>query len=178
VAQTFPMDLQDRIIKHLNLKELPDEGGLFVQSYCSQEQVAGEALPARFCNAHPLGTAIYYLLTNRPKRFSAMHRLIGDEIYHFYLGDPVEMLLLYPDGSARTIILGPDLLNGQQVQFVVPAGIWQGSQLLPGGDFALLGTTMAPGYLPADVIFGNRDELIKKYPAQKERITILTQQNQ
>jgi predicted cupin superfamily sugar epimerase len=171
------MDLQDRIIKHLNLKELPDEGGLFTQSYCSQEQVAGEALPARFCNAHPLGTAIYYLLTSRPNRFSAMHRLIGDEIYHFYLGDPVEMLLLYPDGSARSAILGADLLNGQHVQFVVPAGVWQGSHLLPGGDFALLGTTMAPGYLPADFILGNREELIDKYPAQKEQIEILTPKN-
>src|SRR5581483_11176343 len=93
-------------------------------------------------------TAIYYLLT--PDTVSAMHRLATDEIFHFYLGDPVEMLQLRPDGSHRVAILGPDLDAGQRPQIVVPRGVWQGARLVPGGRFALLGTTVAPGFDYAD----------------------------
>jgi predicted cupin superfamily sugar epimerase len=65
--------------------------------------------------------------------FSAIHRLPLDETYHFYMGDPVEMLLLYPDGHSERVILGHDVLNGQKVQFTVPRGVWQSSHLLLGG---------------------------------------------
>ena len=69
----------------------------------------------------PLGTAIYYLL--EPETFSEMHCLDSDEKFHFYLGDPVEMLQLYSDGSSAVLTQGPDLRNGQHVQVVVPAGV-------------------------------------------------------
>ena len=75
-----------------------------------------------------------------------MHQLKSDEIYHFYLGDPVEMLLLYPDGNCEKIILGQNILEDNHVQFVVPKGVWQGSRLLPGGNYALLGTTVSPRF--------------------------------
>jgi predicted cupin superfamily sugar epimerase len=75
-----------------------------------------------------------------------MHKLKSDEVYHFYLGDPVEMLLLRPDGSHAIIQLGQDLAQGQHVQTVVPRGWWQGSRLLPDSQFALLGCTVAPGF--------------------------------
>ena len=38
-----------------------------------------------------------------------MHVLDSDEIFHFYLGDPVEMLQLHPDGAPPFFTLGPDL---------------------------------------------------------------------
>ncbi|HEY7676597.1 MAG TPA: cupin domain-containing protein, partial [Candidatus Methylomirabilis sp.] len=132
----------------LGLRPHPAEGGFFVETYRAGEGVPAEALPARYGGARAFSTAIYYLLT--PDTFSAMHRLASDEVFHFYLGDPVEMLHLFPDGSGRAVTLGPDLLAGMRPQVVVPRGVWQGSRLAPGGRLALLGTTVAPGFDLAD----------------------------
>jgi len=103
-----------------------------------------------------------------------MHRLQSDEIFHFYIRDPVEMLQLFPDGSGKLFILGSDILNGMLPQVVVPQGIWQGTRLLRGGKFALLGTTVSPGFELADYEFGRRDELVKSYPKFRELIIALT----
>jgi uncharacterized protein len=106
--------------------------------------------------------------------FSAFHRLPTDEVYHFYLGDPLEMTLLFPDGSSQQVILGQDLLGGQRIQFAVPRSVWQGSRLLPGGRFALVGTTMAPGFTNPDYEHGDRTILLAQYPDQREHILALT----
>ena len=84
------------------------------------------------------------------------------------------MVQLLPDGTGQTIVLGPDVLGGQQVQVVVPRGVWQGSMLEAGGDFALLGCTVAPGFEYADYESGRRDELMRQYPAFAELIKRLT----
>ena len=159
-----------QIIDHLGLEPLHEEGGLFIQSYCSPETISREHLPERYQGDKPFGTAIYYLLTAETNSFSALHKLPTDEMYHFYLGDPVELLQLHPDGTSRRVILGQDLLAGQQVQHLVPHGVWQGSHLIPGGNFALLGTTMTPGYTPEDYVAGVAGELIAQYPDQAELI--------
>jgi hypothetical protein len=109
-----------------------------------------------------------------PGTFSAIHRLESDEIYHFYLGDPVEMLHLFPDGSSAVLTLGPDLQADQQVQLVVPAGVWQGARLVGGGKVALLGCTVTPGFDYADYQSGSYDELAAKWPAETGRIKALT----
>jgi predicted cupin superfamily sugar epimerase len=83
------------------------------------------------------------------------------------------MLMLYPPGSdpaGRVIALGPDILAGQGPQVVVPAGVWQGSVLRPGGRYALLGTTMAPGFDFADYQAGDRARLTASYPTFAEWI--------
>jgi predicted cupin superfamily sugar epimerase len=79
-----------------------------------------------------------------------MHRLRSDEVFHFYLGDEVEMLQLWPDGTGRRVGLGSDLAAGMLPQTVVPQGVWQGSRLVRGGRFALLGCTVSPGFDYAD----------------------------
>ena len=164
----------DRIIKLLDLRPLPREGGHFRQSYRAAESISSDALPVRYQRDKQLCTAIYYLLTSDPDSFSALHRLPTDEIYHFYLGDPVEMLLLYPDGISEQVILGQDLLASQQIQFVVPRDVWQGSRLVAGGLFALLGATMAPGYDEQDYVAGEPTELIRRYPDQAQLIRSLS----
>jgi uncharacterized protein len=111
--------------------------------------------------------AIYFMLT--PESFSALHRLPGTEIFHFYLGDPVVMLQLLPDGSSQTITLGPDLAGGQRPQVVVRGGVWQGSRLA-SGKWALMGTTMSPGFDYADFELGNREQLMAQYPGAAELI--------
>ena len=165
-----------QIIEQLGLEPLPVEGGLFFQTYCSPETISHRHLPERYQENKPFGTAIYYFLTAEADSFSALHKLPTDEMYHFYLGDPVELLQLHPDGTSKRIILGQDILSGQKVQHLVPRGAWQGSHLIPGGKFALLGTTMAPGYTPEDYVGGDPDELITQYPEQVDLIKQLTRQ--
>ena len=166
------MPTADRIRTLLNLKRHPEEGGYFIETYRSSETIPEKALPSRYKGLRALGTAIYYLLT--PETFSAMHRLQSDEIFHFYLGDPVEMLQLWPDGSGRVVIMGSDILNGMQPQVVVPRGVWQGARLLSGGRFALLGATVSPGFEFTDYESGRREELIESYPQFRDLIANLT----
>jgi len=161
----------EQILKALKMEPHPVEGGYFAETYRSAGVVPRDALRG-YPAARSLSTAIYYMLT--PGTISAMHRVRGDEMFHFYLGDPVEMLELRPDGSGDTIVLGQDILNGMRVQHVVRGGVWQGSRLCEGGRFALLGTTMAPGFEYEDYQTGLRDELIAKFPAFADLIRART----
>ncbi|MFC1799564.1 cupin domain-containing protein [Candidatus Eisenbacteria bacterium] len=165
------MDVSE-IKKKLGLKPLMDEGGYFSETYRSGLRIPGGTPAGSAAGGRSLATAIYYLLT--PETFSALHRLASDEIYHFYLGDPVEMLLLDPDGSSDTVVIGSNMLQDMRLQTVVPAGVWQGSRLMPGGEFALMGTTMAPGFDPADFELGGREELVGRYPEARDLIIGLT----
>lgn len=159
----------EEIKRRLKLEPLPGEGGFFAETYRARESIPAGLLGP---GARSLATAIYYLVT--PESFSALHRLRSDEIFHFYLGDPVEMLQLLPDGSGRTVLLGGDLGAGCHPQVVVPCGVWQGTRLVSGGAFALLGTTVSPGFDPADYETGARDALLAAYPAFRESIVALT----
>jgi len=156
----------------LKLRPLPIEGGLFAESYRSPLPLSADALPPAYSGERSAATAIYYMLT--PDTFSAMHRLKGDEIFHFYLGDPVEMLLLKPDLTAEAVLLGQNLAAGMRLQHVVPAGTWQGARLAPGGKYALMGTTMAPGFDPRDYEPGKRAELVAQYPKYAPLVNFLT----
>lgn len=156
----------DEIKSLLHLQPHPNEGGFFAETYRSVATLTLREGPRH------LATAIFYLLT--PESFSEMHCLSGDEIFHFYLGGPVEMLQLYPDGLSEIVILGQEIDRGQKLQHVVPGGVWQGSRLCSGGRFALLGTTMSPGFAYEDYVAGKADELIRKCPQRAEMIRALT----
>jgi uncharacterized protein len=156
----------DQIKTLLNLQPHPIEGGFYRRTYTS----AGTVDLARGSRA--VGTAIYYLL--EPGTFSEMHVLDSDEIFHFYLGDPVEMLQLHKDGGSALFTLGSDLEAGQHVQLVVPAGVWQGTRLVGGGKVALLGCTVTPGFDFADYCSGSYNELAEKWPEEAKRIKALT----
>lgn len=156
----------DEIKTLLKLEPHPIEGGSYRRTYTS----AGSVNLSHGTRA--MGTAIYYLL--EPGTFSEMHVLDSDEMFHFYLGDPVEMLQLWPDGTSAVLTLGPDLQAGQQVQMVVPAGVWQGTRLIGDGRVALLGCTVTPGFDFADYRGGSIASLVEKWPSQTERIKALT----
>ncbi len=159
------------IIRALNLAPMPEEGGYFRETYRADEATDAHALAARYGRAKAHATAIYYLLT--PDAFSAMHRLPSDEVWHFYAGDPIEMLQLSPEGGGRLIAIG-DFAEGFEPQIVVPRGVWQGSRLIAGGRWALIGATVAPAFDFADYEGGKRDELARAYPDFAEIIRALT----
>jgi predicted cupin superfamily sugar epimerase len=162
----------DEIIKFLNLKPLAIEGGYFKETYRSGRQLQNQSELDNKLMQKSLCSAIFFLLTQ--DTFSCLHKLPYDEIYHFYLGDPVNLLLLFPDGTSDIKILGHDILKGQQVKQVVPGGTWQGSRLCAHGRFALMGTTMAPAFDYSDYVAGERDALIKTYPQKEQWIKKLT----
>ncbi|MGC5034593.1 cupin domain-containing protein [Streptomyces sp. DT190] len=148
----------DDLIAHYGLEPIPREGGLFRQTW------AGPGRP----DGRPEGTAIVALLT--ADDFSALHRLPTDEIWHFYRGDPLELLLLAPDGDTRTVVLGPEVLDGQHVQFTVPAGTWMGGRVRPGGAWTLFGCTMAPGFTFEGYEHGDAAELAARHPEVADAI--------
>ena len=155
----------------LGLEPLEPEGGCFAETYRSRELLP-PGTPTWLVAPRPLATAIYYLL--EPETISALHRLRADEVFHFYLGDPVEMLQLDPDGDGRVLRLGTGLAAGERPQAVVPAGTWQGARLVAGGRWALLGTTVAPGFEPGDFELGRREDLVARWPRHRALVEALT----
>lgn len=153
----------DQLIAHYGLEPIPREGGFFRRTWAGDVREDGR----------PEGSAIVALLTAEADGYSALHRLPSDEIWHFYLGDPVELLLLAADGSVGTVVLGHDVLAGQQVQFTVDGGTWMGGAVVEGGAWALLGCTMAPGFSYETYEHGDADHLAARYPQVAERVRAL-----
>ena len=162
------------IIESLGLQPLPVEGGYYTVTHRSTEVLSSEGLPTRYQNDRSISGAIYYLAT--VTQFSAMHKLLTDELYYYHLGDPLQILMLGPDGNGMVKLLGVDLADGQQPQLLVPRNWWQGSRPLPGGTFGftLISTSMAPAYEASDTEFGNKERLMSQYPEYAETIASLT----
>ncbi len=168
----YPMNTNaNEIIRLLGLIPHP-EGGFFKEIYRSQESISRDALPERYNGQRAICTSIFYLLT--PNTFSTMHKVRSDELFHFYLGDRVEQLRLYQNGSSEIVYLGQDIAAGDQIQSAVPAGVWQGARLAPGSKFALLGATVAPGFDFDDYEEGTRKELSQAFPEVAGLIECLT----
>lgn len=146
-----------QIIAHFGFKPLPVEGTLYIETYRSGHELR-EGLPT--------GTAMIGMYCNDPLSLSCFHRLAHDEVWHFYLGDPLILYLLYPDGTSEEVVMGPEVLAGQKVQFTVPAGVWQGGCLVEGGQYAVFGCTMAPGFTPGCFEAGLAEQLIEQYPGR------------
>ena len=159
------------VIRLLNLKPHP-EGGFYRETYRSEVFISQEALPTRYSGPRCCGTAIYFMLTSG--NFSMMHLVKSDEFFHFYLGDPVEMLKLYPDGTGAIVEIGTDLEKGMLPQVLVEKNVWQGFRLKDGGNYALFGTTVCPGFEFEDFEIADPATIFAQYPDFKEMIRKLT----
>lgn len=162
----------EQVINYLDLTPHPAEGGFFRETYRCDEQISANCLPVRYASGRSCSTAIYYLLT--PQTCSRIHRLSSDEVFHFYLGDPIEMINISGDGRCERVVMGNQLEDGQVLQHTVMRGLWQGARLIPGGAWALLGTTVAPGFEFADYETGERGQLCELCPDWAGLITSLT----
>ena len=161
----------DDVIRALDLRPHPVEGGFFRETYRSAATLPAAAIPPH-AGPRAVCTAIYYLL--KPGHVSELHVLPGHEVFHFYLGSPVTMLQLWPDGGGREVTLGTELSAGQVPQLVVPGGVWQGTRLRGSDGFALLGCTVAPGFDYADYRGASRAELTAQWPKFAGEIETLT----
>ena len=154
----------EEIIKILELEPLDVEGGMYKKNYFSK-RVDEEGIPYT--------QAIYYLLTE--KTFSHMHRLTSEEVWHFYMGDVVEICELKQNGNFEIKKLGDDLRNGERPQQVVSEGSWQGARLVEGGKWALMGTMMCPCYSDGCYEHGYRETIVNQYPKAEKYINCLTE---
>ncbi len=164
-----------KLIEHYHMQKVPQEGCWFSLSYSSDDALDGLSLPARYAGrAHTAGNAIVAVET--PRDFSAMHRLQTDEVWHFYAGSAIDMLLLYPDGHGRKITLGSNVLAGELRQFTVPRGVWQGSAPhdRQREAYSFFADQLSPGFDYADFEIGYRDALQREYPAFARDIERLT----
>jgi uncharacterized protein len=176
-SDRLPQGQPGRLIAHYHMQRIPQEGPWFSVTYESADWLEGADLPERYAGrTHRAGSAI--LLLETPADFSAMHRLRTDEVWHFYGGSPIEMLLLYPDGTGRKVTLGSDVLSGQLPQFTVPHGVWQGSapRDRAAAAYSLAGDQLAPGFDAEDFEVGYRDILQSAYPAFAADIRRLTRE--
>ena len=141
---------------------LPVEGAFYASTYVSGLVAVGGDGPA--------GTAIVGLYCDDPLSRSLFHRLAFDEVWHFYAGDPMRLVLLHPDGSSEDVTLGADVLGEERVQYVVPAGTWQAGELVPGGEWSFFGCTMAPGFTPTSFEGGMIAGLLASHPGREDDI--------
>ena len=137
--------------------------GFVVETYRSRERIGAGGLGGPFRDGRPVGSALYFLVT--PERFVRLHRIRNDQLYHRYLGDPLEVLALYADGSHGVHVVGTDLAAGEQVQLFLPGGTFHTARLRAGGSWFLGASTEWPGVEPPDVEVGEREELNARFPA-------------
>ena len=154
----------DELVRLYQLQPHP-EGGFFKETFRDNGVIQQKALPPHFKGNRNFSTAIYFLLPEGTK--SRLHRIASDEVWHFYLGDPMTVAQISPQGEVEKIILGQDVKAGQKIQHVVPAGYWFGAYPNPGSRFSFVGCTVAPGFDFADFEMGKRDELLKIFPKAK-----------
>ena len=162
------------------------EGGMYAETYRDGERVPVSALGEQGKRyqgeERSLSTAIYFVVP-KGKR-SHLHILQSNEMWHFYLGRPLTVVEIAPDGTLKKTVLGPDVMNGQTLQHVVPRGSWFGSYPTndyggDGGvgdehDYSLVGCTVSPGFDFADFELGTRDRLLKLFPQHAEEVERLT----
>lgn len=148
------------------------EGGSFRETYRSSGEIFSSSQSNRFKGARSFSTAIYFLLPAGTQ--SRLHRIASDEIWHFYLGGPMTLIQISPDGDLEKIVLGQDILAGQKLQHTVPAGYWFGGFPNKETEFSFVGCTVAPGFDFQDFEMAEREKLIKMYPRYSEEILALT----
>ena len=162
--------LPDKVNTYISALELlpHPEGGFYKETYRS------EGITPTPQGGRNLSTAIYFLLEKG--NFSAFHRIKSDEVWHFYDGDPLSVYVIHSNGTLDEIKLGLNLSKGQMPQAVVPANCWFASMVAEGGDFSLVGCTVAPGFDFRDFEMAKRTELAAEFPQHLEIISNLTRQ--
>src|SRR6476620_6490053 len=167
-ATSFPPVNQEaqKIVAKLGLVSLPREGGFYRLNWISA---------ARLQSGRATASAIYFFVT--PDEFSAFHRLAGEELWHFYSGDAVDHIQLNPEtGAMTTTRLGGSILAGHVPQLPVPAGVWQGAKLAPGGirGWTLLGCSLSPAWEEKEFEIADTGALLLAFPKHAAIVRELT----
>jgi uncharacterized protein len=147
--------------------------GIVGEPYRSGLQIPAADLPSPFGGPRLLGNVLNFLVT--PEAKVHLHRIRSDQMYHFYLGDPLEVLLLHGDGQFEVRTLGHDLDAGMRPQLFLPAGTFHTARVRPGGRFSFLATSVWLRAEAADVEMGDAASLAIAYPDARELIESFTE---
>lgn len=158
------------LIDSLGLVPHP-ERGYYVETYRASLTLGD--LPRPHSGARAASTAIYFLIA-REQPTTYLHRLLSDEMFHFYEGGPLDVLLLGPTGPGELRRLGTDVAAGERPQLLIPAGTWFAAELAEAAPHCLFGCTVAPGFEFADFELAEGPELAGRYPAHAARIARMT----
>ncbi|MDX2022963.1 MAG: cupin domain-containing protein [Deltaproteobacteria bacterium] len=153
------MDRAATLIQKLGLQPHP-ERGFFAETYRSPQRIDSQL----HGGTRAASTAIYFLI-NAEHGATYLHRLISDEIFHFYEGGPLDVLMLFADGRGEVRRLGTNIEAGERPQIVIPAGTWFGTALPAGVSHCLFGCTVAPGFEFEDFALAQGPELAVRYPS-------------
>jgi uncharacterized protein len=161
---------KEELIEQLKMVKHP-EGGYFVETYRSAEIIE----PNDGRGGRPASTGIYFLIGKNDR--SHLHRIKSDEMWHYYLGGSLTIFEM--NGSTKSFkrtVLGPDVIRGEVLQYVVPANTWFGSYLTAPEEheWSLVGCTVSPGFDFADFELGSREYLVAEFPAAMDPINLLT----
>jgi predicted cupin superfamily sugar epimerase len=141
--------------------------GFVKLTFVSSLMLPAGALPAPFAQPRPAGSALYFMVT--PEAPVRLHRIKNDQLYHYYLGDPLELFLLHAGGKSERIIVGPDIAAGQRVQLLIPGGTFHTARLLgqttASHRWFLGASTEWPGVISEDVEIGDVEAMAAQYPA-------------
>jgi uncharacterized protein len=148
-------------VRYSNLNLMLRAGFVRV-TFVSEKSIAPGGLPPPFAEGRPAGSALYFMVT--PDAPVRLHRIRNDQLYHYYLGDPIEVLMLHENGTAERVMVGPDLRGGQHLQLLIPGNTFHTARVAGQRRWFLGASTEWPGVKPADVEIGDVDSLAKKYP--------------
>ena len=166
------MKLSSSQIQQLLQLAPPTTCGFVSEPYRSGWQIPQSALPAGYEGGRSLGNVFYFLVT--PEARVLLHRIRSHQMYHHYLGDPLDVLLLYADGRSEVKRVGADLAAGMRPQLFIPGGTFHTARVAAGGEYALLGTSVWLRAEPADVELGEIDQLTAIFPAARDEIAAFT----
>ena len=138
-------------------------------TFVSKHKISPGGMQAPFADGRPAGSALYFMLT--PEEPVKLHRIRNDQLYHYYLGDPLELVVMRTDGSSAKVTIGPDIAAGQHVQYFIPGDTFHTARVR--GRWFLGASTEWPGVIPADVELGDAAALAKRYPAVAQEILTL-----
>ena len=136
--------------------------GYVAETYRASERIAPGGLHGDFADGRPMGSALFFLVTSdRPVH---LHRIRNDQLYHRYLGHPLEVLALYPDGTHAVHLVGADIANGEKLQLFLPGGTFHTARVRDGEGWFLGASTEWPGVEPPDVEIGDAARLAETFP--------------
>lgn len=157
----------DSIIRLLGLKPHPT-CGFTSETFVSNLQIPAASLPPEYQSGRPLGGVLYFLVT--PQASIRLHRIRSDQMYHHYLGDPLEVLLVNSRGESEIRVVGSDLESGMRPQLLIPGGTFHAGRIRGSIGYALLGTSVWARPEPADVEMGDCEKLMAENPAVRAKI--------
>ncbi len=112
-------------------------------TFISGKRIAAGGLPPPFADGRPAGSALYFMVT--PDAPVRLHRIRNDQLYHYYLGDPIEVLMLHENGTSQRMVVGPDIRGDQRVQLLIPGNTFHTARVVGQRRWFLGASTEWPG---------------------------------